>query len=82
MEDSGIEDTWPTEVWNVSATKASFLRETVANGSRREILLSGVKDENVPSAEELVASWLPSSRFAHAWLAFEDARDHPIASLE
>ena len=28
------------------------------------------------------AGWLPSKRFAEAWLTFEKARDHPITPLE
>jgi len=28
------------------------------------------------------AGWLPSKRFAEAWLAFEKAREHPITPLE
>lgn len=82
VEDSGTKDHWHTKVWNVSTAKASFLREESPNGSTQEILLSNVGDENVPPAGELVASWLPSSRFAHAWLAFEEAREHPITPLE
>lgn len=28
------------------------------------------------------AGWLPSKRFAEAWLAFEKAREHPVTPLE
>ncbi|PYX63866.1 MAG: hypothetical protein DMG74_15120 [Acidobacteria bacterium] len=37
---------------------------------------------SAPPAGSQNAGWLPSKRFAQAWLAFEKAREHPITQLE
>jgi dienelactone hydrolase len=37
---------------------------------------------NSAPADTMDAGWLPSKRFAKAWLAFEREREHPITQLE
>jgi len=61
----------------VSSVKDDW-REPVWNAGDAWIEPSG---STVPKGAQN-AGWLPSKRFAEAWLAFEKAREHPITPLE
>jgi dienelactone hydrolase len=54
-------------------------KEPVWNVSEAWIEPPG-KHPSVPDAQD--AGWLPSKRFAEAWLAFEQQPEHPITPLE
>jgi len=62
----------------VSAVKDQW-KEPVWNVSEAWIEPHG-KHPPVPDAQD--AGWLPSKRFAEAWLAFEQQAQHPITPLE
>ena len=54
-------------------------KESVWNVSEAWIEPHG-RHSSLPDAQD--AGWLPSKRFAAAWLAFEQEPEHPITSLE
>ena len=65
------------------ATEASTVKdqwgEPVSNVSQVWI---EPQSKHSPAADAHDAGWLPSKRFADAWLAFERQPEHPITPLE
>jgi hypothetical protein len=57
----------------------SWKTEPVWNVGDARIVASGSAS---PGSDAKDAGWMPSKRFAEAWLAFEKEREHPITSLE
>jgi len=73
---------WHTKVWNASSATATPVQTKTREASTHEIFLSDVADAQVPSSGVVTPSWLPSAKFAQAWLVFETAKEHPITPLE